>query len=239
MEPIATSITPNQSAVDRIVSEFESQIFSGKLADGASLPAERTIVESMGVSRPVAREAIKILAGKGLLEVVPRHRPVVRRPDAKTVIGALGGLVGHLIGKSGGTRQIFEIRIFVEVGLVRQAAKSAKREDIARLRSALEANKEAIANSTEFYKTDQAFHAALYAMSDNPIFPAIHQAFNDWLAPKWDMMPRLPDRNQQNFEAHQAIVEAILDRDPDKAEAALRRHLDAAWDQVSNVFADI
>lgn len=239
MDQHSSNPDQNQSAVDRVVAVFQEKIFSGELADGASFPAERSIVDSMGVSRPVAREAIKILAGKGLLEVAPRHRPIVRRPDAKSVIGALGGLVGYLIGQSGGTRQIFEIRIFVEAGLVRHAANSASKEDIARLRAALDANKEAIADSSEFYETDQAFHSVLFGISDNPIFPAIHQAFNDWLAPKWDMMPRLPDRNQKNYESHKAIVEAILDRDPDKAEAALRKHMDDAWDQVSNVFKDI
>jgi DNA-binding FadR family transcriptional regulator len=228
-----------ESAVDRVVAAFQEKIVSGELANGSSFPAERSIVDSMGVSRPVAREAIKILAGRGLLEIVPRHRPIVRSPDAESIIGALSGLVGHLIGRSGGTRQIFEIRIFVEAGLARQAATSATRDDITRLRTALEANGQATADSAKFYATDQEFHAALYSISGNPIFPAIHQAFNDWLAPKWDMMPRLPDRNLKNYKAHKAIVEAILDRDPDKAEAALRTHLDDAWQQVSNVFADI
>lgn len=228
-----------ESAVDRVVAVFQEKIVSGELANGSSFPAERSIVDSMGVSRPVAREAIKILAGRGLLEIMPRHRPIVRSPDAESIIGALSGLVGHLIGRSGGTRQIFEIRIFVEAGLARQAATSATRDDITRLRTALEANGQATADSAKFYATDQEFHSALYSISGNPIFPAIHQAFNDWLAPKWDMMPRLPDRNLKNYKAHKAIVEAILDRDPDKAEAALRTHLDDAWQQVSNVFADI
>lgn len=239
MEQQKTTSSPGESAVDRVVAVFQERILNGDLADGSSFPAERSIVDSMGVSRPVAREAIKILAGKGLLEVIPRHRPIVRSPNAKSVIGALGGLVGHLVGKAGGTRQIFEIRIFVEAGLVRHAALNASRNDIIRLRAALAANEEAIPDSSRFYVTDREFHAALYAISNNPIFPAVHQAFNDWLAPKWDLMPRLPDRNLKNYQAHAAIVEAILDRDPDKAEAALRAHLDEAWEQVRSVFTDI
>ena len=239
MDQSTTNSVQTQSVVERVVAVFQEKIFSGELADGSSFPAERSIVDSMGVSRPVAREAIKILAGKGLLEVIPRHRPIVRRPDAKTVIGSLGGLVGYLIGQSGGTRQIFEIRIVVEAALARQAALSATRQDIVRLRAALEANNEAIPDSDRFYETDQAFHAALYAIPDNPIYPAIHEAFNDWLAPKWDQMPRLPDRNLTNYKSHSAILEAILDRDPDKAEDALRAHMDDAWEQLKDVVTDI
>ncbi|TNF18345.1 MAG: FCD domain-containing protein [Rhodobacteraceae bacterium] len=230
---------PRESAVNRVVAAIEAQIFSGALKDGQSLPAERSIVETMGVSRPVAREAIKILGGKGLLEVRPRHRPIVRKPDAQTVMGVLGGLVGHLTGQAGGIRQIFDIRIFVEAGLVRQAATGADKADIARLRQALEDNHASIADSLEFYETDKRFHGVLYSIPGNPIFPAIHQGFCDWLDVRWRRMPRLPARNRQNYEAHAAIVDAILDRDPDRAEQALRDHLNAAWAQVRDTFDDL
>ncbi|MGY3439815.1 MULTISPECIES: FCD domain-containing protein [unclassified Marinovum] len=230
---------PRESAVSRVVAALEAQIFSGALKDGDSLPAERSIVETMGVSRPVAREAIKILGGKGLLDIQPRHRPVVRKPGADTVMDVLGGLVGHLTGRPGGVRQIFDVRIFVEAGLVRQAAVSADKGDIARLRAALEANRDSIDDSLRFYQTDNAFHAVLYSFAGNPIFPAIHHAFHDWLDSRWRQMPRLPERNRKNYEAHAAIVEAILDRDPDRAEQALRDHLESAWAQVRDTFDDL
>lgn len=230
---------PHESAVTRVVAAIEARIFSGELKDGQSLPAERSIVETMGVSRPVAREAIKILSGKGLLEVQPRHRPIVRKPDAHTVMDVLGGLVGHLTGQAGGIRQIFDIRIFVEAGLVRQAAVGADKADIARLRQALEDNRASIDDSLAFYETDKVFHGVLYSIPGNPIFPAIHHAFCDWLDVRWRQMPRLPDRNRRNYEAHAAIVEAILDRDPDRAEKALRDHLEAAWAQVRDTFDDL
>ena len=151
----------------------------------------------------------------------------------------LGGLVGHLTGQAGGVRQIFDVRIFVEAGLVRQAATRADKADIARLRQALEANHTSIDDSLAFYETDTAFHGVLYSIPGNPIFPAIHNAFRDWLDLRWRQMPRLPERNQQNYEAHARILEAILDRDPDRAEAALRDHLESAWKQVRDTFDDL
>ena len=226
-------------ATDIVVTALEERIFSGVLADGQMLPAERELMEEFGISRTVAREAVKILGGKGLIEALPRHRPVVKRPDYGTLLGVLGGLVKHLIGEPGGVKQIFDVRIFVEAALVRLAAQNAEKGDIANLRQALEENEACIHESDAFYDTDMAFHQVLYTIPRNPVFVAINRSFNDWLDWHWRQMPRLPERNARNFEAHKAIFEAIRDRDPDQAEMVLRRHLDDAWTQVKNTFGEI
>ena len=126
---------------------------------------------------------------------------------------------------------------WVLIGLV--AAVSADRHHIANLKDALAANKTAIDVSQDFFDTDIAFHNVLYQIPGNPILPSIHKAYTDWLSVHWLQMPRHPDRNRLNYEAHKAIFEAILMRDPDAAEAALRSHLDAAWSQVSETFSDL
>src|SRR5713226_8764577 len=57
--------------VDQVVQAIEAQILSGRLAVGARLPAERDFSESLGVSRPVVREAVRNLTTRGLLDT--RH----------------------------------------------------------------------------------------------------------------------------------------------------------------------
>ncbi len=90
-----------------------------------------------------------------------------------------------------------------------------------------------------FYRTDMGFHAVLYQIPKNPVLPAVHKAYTAWLAPHWSRMPRLPARNRANYEAHRRIYEAILMRDQDAAEAALRAHLADAWTQVRETFGEI
>ena len=235
---LTTSKKSGTRAADVVVAKLEERIFAGVLRDGQMLPAERELMEEFRISRTVAREAVKILGSKGLVEALPRHRPVVKRPDYNTVLGVMGGLVEHLIGQPGGVKQIFDIRIFVEAGLVRMAALHAQKSDIANLREALQRNKECIEDSDDFYDSDVAFHAVLYTIPRNPLFVAIHKSFKDWLDWHWRQMPRLPKRNARNFEAHNAIFQAVLNRDPDEAEASLRRHLDDAWTQVSNTLGE-
>lgn len=234
-EPIA-QLPSEGRAADALVLALEARIASGDLADGVPLPPERELMETFGVSRTVVREAVAALASRGLVESRPRFRPVVRRPGFGAAIAAVSGVVGHLLANAGGVRNLYEARIFLEAALVRHAALSARKEDIEALHAALAANEAAISDSTAFYQTDVAFHAVLYEIPRNPVFPAVHQAFTGWLAPRWVKMPRSPERNRVNFLRHSDIYHAIRDRDPDAAEAALTAHLNAAWEYVRGTF---
>lgn len=230
---------PSNRAADNLFRIFEDMINSGELRDGDPLPPEREIVKSYGVSRTVVREAVLALANKGLIDARPRHRPVVRKPDYDTALRTIESVVGRLLNEPDGIRNLFETRIVVEAALVRSAAKDAHPGHLAQLRKALQDNGDAIENSQRFYQTDVAFHRVLFEISGNPVLTAVHQAFTDWLAPQWAQMPRLPDRNRQNFSAHSRICEAIERGDPDEAETALREHLADAWTQVEHTFQDL
>lgn len=223
-------------AADAVVAALEGQIATGALPDGSYLPVERELMATFGISRTVVREAIARLASRGLIDTRPRFRPVVRRPGFDAALSAAGGVVGHLLSQTAGVKNLYDTRVFLESALVRNAALHARKEDIAALRSALEANEQAIANSAQFYATDTAFHAVLYDVPRNPVMPAIHNAFTAWLAPHWARMPRSPERNRINYLSHREICRAVLERDPDAAERALQGHLAAAWEYVRGTF---
>lgn len=223
-------------AADTVVAQLEARIVSGELANGQPLPVERELIEDFGTSRTVIREAISSLTMRGLIKHKPRCRPIVHKPDFETVLHVSSNTIQHLLTEPGGVKNLYESRVFIERALAREAATSATKEDIADLKTALAANAAAIKDSLEFYRTDTAFHGVLYGIPKNPIFPVIHAGYTAWLAPHWKKMLRSPDRNALNFEAHQAIFSAILERDPTAAETALATHLAAAWDHVQSTF---
>jgi len=223
-------------AADSVVAMLEAKIVSGELENRAPLPAERELMEQFGASRTVIREAISKLSSRGLIETRPRFRPIVRKPDYATVLHACGNVVQHLLTERSGIKNLYDSRVFIERALVREAALAARKEDIVNLRAALEDNRNAISDSSEFYRTDVAFHGVLYRIPRNPIFPTIHQGYTSWLAPQWDRMLRSPERNEVNYLAHKAILDAIMERDPLAAEEALTNHLKAAWEFVRVTF---
>ena len=225
-------------AADNLVSIYERQIIDGTLAVGEPLPPEREIMQSFGVSRTVVREAVQALSAKGLVEARPRFRPVVRTPGYDAAIEAVGSVVNRLLTVPGGVRNLFELRIMMEAALVRDAALHADKNHVARMKQALADNEAAISDSQRFFDTDIAFHRVLYEVPDNPVLPPIHQAYTDWLSSHWTRMPRDPEHDHVNYRAHSRIFESILFRDPDAAEIALRDHLDYAWNQVRQTFAE-
>lgn len=222
-----------------VASQLAQKILTGELRDGQHLPPERNLMEQYGISRAMVREAVVALSNRGLVEARPRYRPVVRQPGYDAAVVALETIVAHLLHQKGGVKNLFDTRIMVEAALVRHAAINARKDDIATLKSALAENRAAIEDSDLFYQTDKAFHGVFYDIPGNPVLPAIHKAYTTWLEPHWSQMPRLPKRNRENLDAHERIFEAVLLRDPDAAEEALREHLDRAWEQVRQTFGDL
>jgi DNA-binding FadR family transcriptional regulator len=221
---------------DLVAQELVRLIQTGGLEVGDRLPAERDLMQRYGVSRAAVREAIIFLANRGLVATRLGHRPVVRKPDYEIAIDKIGGLVGHLVVDRKGVWNLFDSRIFLEAALARWAAVYARRDDIDELRDALEANHKAIGDPPRFDETDAAFHAVLYRIPGNPIYPVVHKAYVEWLIRHWRSMKRAAEIDRMNYAGHRAIFEAIMARDPDGAEEALRRHLVAAWEFVRSTF---
>jgi DNA-binding FadR family transcriptional regulator len=232
--PRTTANRRSQAVTD----ELARLIRSGGLPEGARLPTERDLMQRFGVSRAAVREAIASLASHGLVVTRLGHRPVVRRPDFGVAIDTVGQFVGHLVADEAGVWNLFNSRIFLEAALARWAAQHARRDDIEGLSAALEANRRAIGDPARFDETDVAFHAILYRIPGNPIFPAVHKAYVEWLIQHWRSMRRGASIDRMNHAGHVALFEAIQARDPDGAEEALRRHLTAAWEFVRSTFAE-
>lgn len=230
----------NETAGRRLRRQLADMIRSGQLKAGDRLPTERQLMADFGVGRSVVREAIAELASQGLLKTRAGFRPVISRPEVVSALGSLAQFVNHLtMGSEAGLKNLFETRVFIEVGLARWAALHARREDIVELRAALAANKETIGIPGDFERSDAAFHHVLYKIPRNEIYPAIHRAYVDWLYDHWGAIEATPELDTLYHGGHEAILAAIVERDPDAAEDAARRHLAFAWEKVRVTFAAV
>jgi DNA-binding FadR family transcriptional regulator len=216
-----------------VVDHLERMIHEGEFADGR-LPSERELTRLFGVGRPAVREALFHLRKIGLVEIRSGERARVTRPTPKFVIDSLASTARHMIGGPSGVQDFQNARLFFEIGLARHAALNASEGDLADFAQALEVNRLSIGDLKRFEKTDVAFHYVLALIPRNPIFTAIHTALAEWLhEQRRTTLARGQD--VRAFQAHRAIYEAVAARDADRAEDAMRAHLEYVARRYSDV----
>ncbi|MFO1057145.1 MAG: transcriptional regulator NanR [Dongiaceae bacterium] len=212
---------------EEVALRIEEMIREGRYAPGDQLPAERELMEELGVGRSAVREAMLALQRMGLVTVSSGERSRVTAPTAKALVGELSGAARLLLAQEGGVQRFQEARALFEVGLARIAAQRATEADLARLRAALEANRESIGDHARFMRTDVAFHYAIAEIPGNPIFTSLYNAVVEWLTEQRGISGQARGAGEAAYAAHARIYEAIAAHDPAAAEQAMQQHLDA------------
>ena len=214
---------------EQVATHLEGEILTGVLRPGDRLPAERDLQQRFGVGRPAIREALITLQRSGLIEIGNGAPARVAVPTVDRVLAGMVPAVRQILGSPEGQRHLQGVRLFMEVGLVREAAAKASEPEIVELRAALADNRAAIGNLDAFIRTDVAFHYGLARIMRNPAFLALHDAMSTWLFEQRRFALLEPDEDRRSYEAHASIFEAVERRDPDLAEATMRRHLEQGW----------
>ncbi len=221
-----------------IAERLEDMIASGELAVGDFLPTERELMDSFNVGRPAVREAIFALQRRGLVSTSSGRRAVVTTPSMSDVFGELDTIVQHLLRTNQSLENLFKARTFLETAVARNAATAMTDAEIAALKRALEKNTQAIGNREGFVQTDVAFHRLLFVSTRNPVFDAVNEALVAWLMNRWLELERTVETEQTANSGHVHIYEAIAARDPDAAEQAMKKHLNASWEMWRSQLID-
>ncbi len=235
MEPdIAAAIASTLGAgrIDRrrlyeeVAGRIEGLIVSGRLRPGDMLPSERSLMNLFGVGRTSIREALFSLQRQGIVAAQTGGRPVVSAPTADGIVSELSGAVRYFLATERGTREFQHARRLFEPGLARDAARAATTGDVARLRAALAANEAALGDTARFVATDVAFHYAIVEITQSELLVALHRAVLGWLREQRTSSIAPRGSSQAAYRAHRRIFAAIAARDPDRAEDAMRGHLE-------------
>lgn len=218
---------------DEVVSRLEAAIRDGTFPHGSALPSERELMALFGVGRPSIREALYALQRIGLVRLATGERPRVTEPSARQVLRELDSTVRHWLEQTDAISHFEQVRLFLEMGLVRHACTHATDAQIELLREALERNKAEIGNEHEFALTDAAFHRVLAEMPGNPVFVAMHDAAVEWIIGQRPPLDDPETNNRMSFAGHLAVFDAVALRDGEGAAEAMRRHLEEAYNRYA------
>jgi DNA-binding FadR family transcriptional regulator len=219
---------PEQSLHGRIVHAIGRRILCGNLQPGALLPAER----ELHASRTVVREAVKVLAAKGLVESRPKTGTRVRARDAWNLLdpdvlawqhdGAPTASHGAQL------RALAEVRRIIEPAAADLAATRADARDIAALEQALD-DMEATAPPARggdfeaFVQADMRFHLAILRACRNDLLEQMSRVVYSALLVSFRSTSALPGSAKASLPKHRAILDAIRAGHPRRAGAAMRR----------------
>lgn len=221
-EPISTKV----SLRDQIVQNILEKIDGGELKAGDKLPAERELAELYNISRTTIRDALRTLAGLGVVSI-QHGRGIFISAGEGSALGQL--LFGSFLSKPDTIIALFEVRRTLESAAAAWAAERAtpdqRRELQVLLASAKQEGESIVPHQAAL--ADQAFHTLLVTSTQNPIAARIMINLLDVLEEARKESLVIAGRAWQSVNEHQQIVEAIIHRDPDRARAAMIAHLNS------------
>lgn len=209
-----------------IYEEIKNLIMNMELRPGEYI-SESTLAQRLNVSRTPIREAIKKLEQEGLIVTEGKRKRIF--------LLTLKDL-----------REIFDIKRSVETKVVRWAIERGKEEDFERLADAIErldmlASERPKDNDKvkkwfeDWLCQDKEFHNIIFNMADNKRARQLVENLNS----QWHRLrigiDAIEGRIIKSLEEHKKIAQAILDKDPDRAEEAMLEHLENLYNSVASL----
>ncbi|MGR3630702.1 MAG: GntR family transcriptional regulator [Limimaricola soesokkakensis] len=192
----------------QVADALRSLILEGELKGGEKI-REIELTERFGVSRTPLREAMKILAAEGLIDLIPnRGATVARRSDAELadafpVLAALEGIAGTQAAERATDAEIAEIGRLT-----------------ARLRTAVEAG-----DRPGYFEINQQIHAAILAASRNEVLSRTHATVAGQIHRARYQANLTRSRWEKAMAEHERIAEALVARDAATLGPLLRDHM--------------
>src|SRR6185312_9378517 len=201
-----------------------SRIANEELRDGR-VPSELEISVEFGVSRAVAREALKILSSLDMVEIAQGRRVSLRPATEWDYLSPLliewlpPKQVLHLL------HELHEARIMFEPAVAAHAATSFSDADLKHLGELLDAMAAHEDDPDRYLELDLEFHMEICKATRNRMLERFMHASRWWQTAGRRISNQGPRALPVATQQHRAIFEALRARDPAKAEEAMRRHL--------------
>src|SRR4051794_17869859 len=220
------------------VEALARRILGGDIPEGATLDLV-ALQSELDVSLTALRESLKVLAAKGMVDARQKRGTFVRSRadwnllDADVLRwqfeGGRAGEADRLLLQS-----LAEVRAIIEPAAVRLAAERRTDADLAALDAALAAMDRSESDPAHVVDADLAFHRALLAATHNELLERMEMVIESGLAHRARIVPS-PPHSEAPVPAPRAVLDAVRDRDPLAAEAAMRALLEQAGRDLDRI----
>ncbi|MGW1215972.1 FadR/GntR family transcriptional regulator [Streptomyces sp. NPDC002499] len=216
------------SLTDRAIEQIRELIRTGALPPGSKLPPEPNLAAQLGLSRNLAREAVKALAVARVLEVRRGDGTYVTSLQPSVLLEGLGGAVELLQSDAGALLDLMEVRRLLEPPAAALAATRMSDEALAEVKRHLDAMREAREDVELLNAHDAAFHRAVVSATSNESLLAILDGISGRTlrARVWRGLVDSQVAGRTLAE-HEAIYEALAAGDASLSQAAALMHVNS------------
>jgi GntR family transcriptional regulator, transcriptional repressor for pyruvate dehydrogenase complex len=230
-EIVVYKVVRTSRLYEQIVQQIEESILKGTLKPGNQLPAERELALQFGVSRTAIREAVKALREKGLVEAYSGRGTFVTDGTSQAIRQSLDLMVK--IGQPDGSTSLAELRAILEPEIAALAATRVEEQYLTTMREAVAVMDRSRRDPDAYIEADLDFHLALAEAAANPLILSLIDSIVGLLREQRMRIFKVdggPERGQFH---HKRILQAIEQRDPEKARATMRAHLQQVCEDSS------
>jgi DNA-binding FadR family transcriptional regulator len=220
------------------VDHLGEAIIAGQYPVGSSIPAEPLLCAQLGISRTVVREAVKSLIAKGLVTTGPKVGTRVQPSDAWNwfdpdviIWQSKAGLTPEFL------RDLQDLRRVVEPAAVRLAAERATKQDIKDIEAAYEGMRHAVEAGGDYVTYDLRFHQGLLKACKNRMLVQMSKALSALLRTSFEISTTRKDGPRSSLPLHRAVLDAVVAKQPARAERAILVLIDGAHEDIEQVLA--
>jgi GntR family transcriptional repressor for pyruvate dehydrogenase complex len=225
---------------EKVATQLKKAIVQGVYRVGEKLPSQPELAEMMGVSRPSIREAIQILELQGMLESIKGGGTTVRNIAEQSIKDPIEIFLDE---DNRNIIDLTEVRAFMEVWAARKAATTRTDIEVDRMLECLLEMERDFKSYEIRPEMDAKFHMEIASATHNVIFAHLIGSVFQLIRGAIELAREkvFVDRDDQRLilQHHRSVYEAIRDRDPDRAEVAMRTHLNFVIEEfTSRLFDD-
>lgn len=211
------------SLVDKVENRLVEILKERNLKVGDSIPKELDLAQALGVSRTVVREALTRLRLMGLIETKKKSGSVITSPD---LFGIMSKSMNPHILSQETLKEIFEIRLVLEIGMADFLFQRITIEDIEELKKIVEEEPEVTDHHLFNIDHEIAFHGKLYDITRNETL----KKFQSMLLPVFDYVHHSGLLGKptllQKYVSHKGLVDILEHGTSDEFRNAMRYHLE-------------
>ena len=232
MAKVFTSLQ-RQNLPKQVVRQIGLSIMRNDFKPGEALLSEPELSLQFNVSRPVLREALKMLGAKGFIESRPKTGTRVRPRADWNLLDSDVIVWQHEIGfDSSFLQAVCEIRFMFEPLTASYAATRATAEEVAWIEYCCQRLQDTIDSTEHYIPADLQFHTAICSAAHNELLQKILDLLDTPLRASRVITSQLPNANQNAMPLHRVITEAIRNRDAQAAEAAMKKLIILTTDDI-------